>query len=69
MATQEHAEKGERIHRAPLVKNVLPTSGIVISGGKRICSAPSVHKGDKAAHRASTKDAAAPRSSQEPKRS
>jgi len=34
MATQEHAEKGERIHRAPLVKNVLPTSGIVISGGK-----------------------------------
>jgi len=46
MATQEHAEKGERISSSLARTFFLPAIVIL---RKRICSAPSVHKGDKAA--------------------
>jgi hypothetical protein len=40
MPTHKDAEKGERVARAPLAKQVLSNSGLVITTGKRISQAP-----------------------------
>jgi hypothetical protein len=49
MAREKDAEKGGRVPRAPIAKQVLLESGVVITGGKRIPRVPlgkhgSLHK-------------------------
>jgi hypothetical protein len=66
MATGKNAEKGERVVRAPLVRHVLQTSGLVVAGGQRLARAPIVrYEGGK---EESSHDRKREKSTREPKR-
>jgi hypothetical protein len=56
MTRDKHAKGPERVARAPVVPEVLPGSGVFVTGGARVGRAPTVHRPDDVAPHESAED-------------